>query len=154
MVPAERVVHWKRRNHCSVSYSTWWPDKGVLRAIVISDSFSYLPCQGDMHNREGLTLKRLWTAVCDYDLWPLYIAWVPFSTDLIFSCLTLSNSGLMFGIPVAPPETYLTLSLRNIGWVTSLHPLPTPDILKGSTLLKLICLRSHPKLGIWSRCSE
>ena len=32
------------------------------------------PCnQGDMHNREGLSLKRLWQAVCDYDLWPLYL---------------------------------------------------------------------------------
>ncbi|RDB15169.1 hypothetical protein Hypma_004852 [Hypsizygus marmoreus] len=53
-----------------------------------------------MHNREGLSFKRLWTAVCDYDLWPLYIA------------------GLMFGIPVSPPGTYLTLSLRNIGFNT------------------------------------
>jgi hypothetical protein len=26
-----------------------------------------------MHNREGLTLRRLWLAICDYDLWPIYI---------------------------------------------------------------------------------
>lgn len=32
-----------------------------------------------MHNREGLTLKRLWQAMCDYDLWPLYIVSVLFS---------------------------------------------------------------------------
>jgi hypothetical protein len=32
--------------------------------------------QGDMHNREGLSLKRIWTALCDYDLWPLYILYV------------------------------------------------------------------------------
>lgn len=32
--------------------------------------------QGDMHNREGLTLKRLWIAICDYDLWPLYLLFV------------------------------------------------------------------------------
>lgn len=30
------------------------------------------PTKGDMHNREALSPKRLWTAVCDYDLWPLY----------------------------------------------------------------------------------
>lgn len=53
--------------------------------------------QGDMHNREGLTVKRLWQAALDYDLYPIYIL------------------GLMFGIPTAPPSTYLTLSLRNLG---------------------------------------
>ena len=29
--------------------------------------------QGDMHNREALSLRRLFQALCDYDLWPLYI---------------------------------------------------------------------------------
>lgn len=58
------------------------------------------PTKGDMHNREGLTLKRFWTAICDYDVWPLYIL------------------GLMFGIPNSPPATYLTLLLRDIGFNT------------------------------------
>ncbi|KIM42177.1 hypothetical protein M413DRAFT_18580 [Hebeloma cylindrosporum] len=58
------------------------------------------PTKGDMHNREGLNLKRLWQVVCDYDLWPLYLV------------------GLLFAIPSAPPATYLTLSLRNLGFST------------------------------------
>ena len=29
-----------------------------------------------MHNREGLSIKRLFKACCDYDLWPLYILYV------------------------------------------------------------------------------
>ena len=51
-----------------------------------------------MHNREGLSLKRLWQAALDYDLYPIYIL------------------GLMFGLPTTPPMTYLTLSLKNIGY--------------------------------------
>lgn len=52
-----------------------------------------------MHNRESLSVKRIWTAALDYDLYPIYIL------------------GLMFGIPTTPPSTYLTLSLRNLGYV-------------------------------------
>ena len=40
-----------------------------------------------MHNREGLSIKRLWIAVCDYDLWPLYILSV---TLLLFVNFTLT----------------------------------------------------------------
>ncbi|KAJ3824819.1 allantoate permease [Lentinula raphanica] len=83
---------------------TWFRPKGWFtereEVIMVSRIPRDDPTKGDMHNREGLTLKRLWTAVCDYDLWPLYIL------------------GLMFGIPGAPPSTYLTLSLRNLGFGT------------------------------------
>ncbi|KAJ3732568.1 allantoate permease [Lentinula guzmanii] len=83
---------------------TWFRPKGWFtereEIIMVTRILRDDPTKGDMHNREGLTLKRLWTAVCDYDLWPLYIL------------------GLMFGIPGAPPGTYLTLSLRNLGFST------------------------------------
>ncbi|KAI0064885.1 allantoate permease [Artomyces pyxidatus] len=83
---------------------TWFRPKGWFtereETIVVSRVLRDDPTKGDMHNREGLTLKRLITAVMDYDLWPLYIL------------------GLMFGIPPGPPGTYLTLSLRHLGFST------------------------------------
>ena len=56
---------------------TWFRPKGWFtereETIIVSRVLRDDPSKGDMHNREGLTLKRLWTAVLDYDLWPLYI---------------------------------------------------------------------------------
>lgn len=53
-----------------------------------------------MHNREGLTLKLLWKSLCDYDLWPLYLI------------------GLTNHIPYATPTSYLTLTLKGMGFST------------------------------------
>ncbi|KAG6811822.1 hypothetical protein H0H92_005681 [Tricholoma furcatifolium] len=80
---------------------TWFRPKGWFNereeTIAVTRILRDDPTKGDMHNREGLSFKRMWVAICDYDIWPLYIA------------------GLMFGIPISPPSTYLSLSLRNLG---------------------------------------
>ncbi|KAI6046808.1 allantoate permease [Pisolithus marmoratus] len=83
---------------------TWFRPKGWFsereEVIIINRILRDDPTKGDMHNREGLSLGRLWTAICDYDLWPLYII------------------GLTSRIPENPPSTYLTLLLRGIGFNT------------------------------------
>jgi hypothetical protein len=56
--------------------------------------------KGGMHNRQGLTLKLLWDALMDYDLWPMYL--------ISFTML----------IPPNPPTAYLTLFLKSLGFDT------------------------------------
>lgn len=53
-----------------------------------------------MHNREPVTLGLLWKSLKDFDLWPLYML------------------GLMFQIPTIPQSSYLTLTLKGLGFST------------------------------------
>jgi hypothetical protein len=58
------------------------------------------PSKGDMHNRQGLSLKLLWGALTDWDLFPVYFL------------------GLSWTLPHATIQAYLTLTLRSLGFDT------------------------------------
>jgi hypothetical protein len=55
---------------------------------------------GDMNNRQGITFRRLWSSLIDYDLWPLYII------------------GFVADIPANPVGVYISLTLRSLGFST------------------------------------
>ncbi|KAF8588151.1 allantoate permease [Ramaria rubella] len=108
----------------------WYRPKGWFtereEVILVSRILRDDPSKGDMHNREGLSLKRLFQAAMDYDLYPVYIL------------------GLMFGIPTSPPATYLTLSLRNLGFSTfQTNLLTIPSTIAGIFTLLGITLLSE-----------
>ncbi|KAI3546970.1 hypothetical protein CABS01_01105 [Colletotrichum abscissum] len=83
---------------------TWWNPKGYFNEreekIIVNRVLRDDPSKSDMHNRESLSLGMLWKSLKDYDLWPVYLI------------------GILFEIPTAPPKTYLTLSLKALGFST------------------------------------
>ncbi|OTA99704.1 hypothetical protein M426DRAFT_67290 [Hypoxylon sp. CI-4A] len=88
----------------AVQTKTWFRPNGWFtereEAIVVNRVLRDDPSKGDMHNRQALTPKRLWEALKDYDLWPLYAI------------------GFCAYVPQSPPKTYLTLTLRSLGFST------------------------------------
>ncbi|PQE23609.1 phthalate transporter protein [Rutstroemia sp. NJR-2017a BVV2] len=68
--------------------------------IIVNRVIREDPTKSGMHNRQPLTPKLLWKSMCDYDLWPLYII------------------GLTFQIPETTPQSYLTLTLKGLGFGT------------------------------------
>lgn len=53
-----------------------------------------------MHNRQAITLRGLWNAMSDFDLWPIYIL------------------GLLVYVPMVPVKSYITLILKGVGFDT------------------------------------
>ncbi|KAF9484766.1 MFS general substrate transporter [Pholiota conissans] len=77
----------------------WFTDRDEV--IMVNRVLRDDPSKSDMHNREGLTVKMIWGALKDWRMWPIYLL------------------GLTHMVPVVPPQTYLTLSLRNLGFTTT-----------------------------------
>ncbi|KAM0718897.1 hypothetical protein Q7P37_005969 [Cladosporium fusiforme] len=86
----------------AVQTKTWFRPNGWFTeretAIVVNRVLRDDPSKGDMHNRAGLTVRNLWDALRDYDLWPLYFI------------------GFVFMVAQSTPDAYLTLTLRNLGY--------------------------------------
>ncbi|KAK9460669.1 major facilitator superfamily domain-containing protein [Lipomyces oligophaga] len=68
--------------------------------IIVNRVLRDDPSKGDMHNRQALDFRMLKRSLLDYDLWPIYLI------------------GLVFGMSSSPVSTYLTLTLRSIGFTT------------------------------------
>ncbi|VEU22875.1 DEKNAAC103969 [Brettanomyces naardenensis] len=81
-----------------------WNKKGWFterqEKILVNKVLRDDPSKGSMHNRQGLTPKMLWQAMCDYHLWPIYII------------------GLVAYIPIDTLDTYMSLLLRSMGYST------------------------------------
>ncbi|KZT50289.1 putative transporter [Calocera cornea HHB12733] len=58
------------------------------------------PTKGDMHNRQAITPALIWQCFTDYHSWPIYLI------------------GLTGYIPQSPPASYLTLTLKALGFGT------------------------------------
>lgn len=129
MMPASAVQTktWFRPNG-------WFTDREA--SIVVNRVLRDDPSKGDMNNRQPITARRLWDAASDYNLWPVYII------------------GYICFIPQGPPNTYLTLSLKHLGFSTfnvnlltipstALHIMSMLAITKASELLHertLVCM--------------
>ncbi|KAL6819940.1 major facilitator superfamily domain-containing protein [Trichoderma camerunense] len=115
----------------AVQTKTWFRPKGWFTdrevAIVVNRVLRDDPSKGDMHNRKAITPKRLWETLKDFDLWPLYIL------------------GLVVFIPPSPPGTYITLTLRKIGF----DPFTTNLLTIPSNIFHIINLILITRLSEW-----
>lgn len=83
---------------------TWLAPQGYFtpreETVIVSRILRDDPSKGSMHNRQAISLRMFWQSLKDYDLWPVYII------------------GILFEIPFSPPKSYLSLSLKALGFST------------------------------------
>ena len=98
------VWTWSAMAPSPTQTKAWFRPKGWFtereEVIMVNRILRDDPSKGDMHNRQAVDLKGLWLSMKDYNLWPIYII------------------GLVFQLPTGPPDQYMTLTLRNLGFDT------------------------------------
>jgi sugar phosphate permease len=124
------ILSFFRMPASAVQTKTWFRPKGWYtereEKIMVNRILRDDPSKGDMHNREALTLGRLWKSLTDYDLWPVYIV------------------RLLGDINVAPVGNYLTLTLRKLGFSTlNTNLLTIPPYLLGIVTMLACCFGSE-----------
>ena len=88
----------EKRSTTYVTHRLYLAD--IKQIIMVNRIIRDDPSKGDMNNRQAITPSLLWEALCDYDLWPIYLF------------------GLTLLIPSAPATSYLTLTLKSLGFDT------------------------------------
>lgn len=71
-----------------------------VTSFLVGDEHCADKWQGDMHNRQAITLEMLWITLKDYHMWPIYLV------------------GLTWLTPSNPLTQYLTLQLKTAGFDT------------------------------------
>lgn len=76
----------------------WFTDheETIMVTRILRDD----PGKSSMHNRQGLSWTLFKKALTDYDLWPIYLL------------------GLTWQIPMTPPQAYLALTCKALGFDT------------------------------------
>lgn len=91
-----------------------------------------------MHNRQGLSIGAIWKSLRDWRMWPLYILGLTHMSESRCS-FVLGRQLKRFPVPTGPPQTYLTLTLRNLGFnTTQSNLLSIPSSVIGLVML-LVC---------------
>ncbi|RMZ77255.1 hypothetical protein DV738_g4534, partial [Chaetothyriales sp. CBS 135597] len=76
----------------------WFSEREEI--IMVTRVLRDDPGKSTMHNRQGLSLRLLWNAFTDYDMWPIYLM------------------GLTWLIPTGPPSAYISLTCKALGFDT------------------------------------
>jgi hypothetical protein len=64
------------------------------------------PSKSDMHNREGLSLRRIFEALKDWRLWPLYCLGLVHMSELILLSRRIPVNNEII-VPTGPPQVSL-----------------------------------------------
>ncbi|MCJ1291292.1 hypothetical protein MMC34_002835 [Xylographa carneopallida] len=76
----------------------WFTEREEI--IMVTRVLRDDPGKATMHNRQAISPSLLWQSLCDYDMWPIYLI------------------GLSWTIPMTPETSYLTLTLKSLGFDT------------------------------------